>query len=217
MSIKFEETRKAVIETGVEMKGSSMVVGTWGNISARVPGEELMAITPSGVDYDTITPEQIVIMDLNGNIVDGNMKPSIEYPLHSAVYRDRPEVKAVVHTHSTFSTAFALARKPIPAAAEDLVQIVGGDVRVSEYCLPGTSGLAEAAVEALKDRSAAILANHGCLAAGPSLKEALKIVSVVEKSAQATIYAMQLGGVVPLTQEDVDGMRHYYLNQYGQR
>jgi L-fuculose-phosphate aldolase len=217
MSIKFEDTRRLVVEAGQEMLECSLVVGTWGNISARVPNETLMAITPSGVDYETITPEQIVIMDFNGNIVDGALKPSIEYNLHGAIYRDREDVKAVMHTHSTFSTAFALARKPIPAAAEDLVQIVGGDVRISEYFLPGTPELAEAAIKALEGRNAAILANHGCLAVGPTLKEVLKIVGVVEKSAQATIYAQQLGGVVPLCQEDVDCMRDFYLNHYGQR
>lgn len=217
MSIKYEEIRKAVIETGKEMKACSLVVGTWGNISVRIPEESLMAITPSGVDYDLITPEQIVIMDYDGNIVDGKFKPSIEHPLHGAIYKNREEVNAIMHTHSTFSTAFALARKPIPAAAEDLVQIVGGEVRVSEYRLPGTTALAEAAVKGLEGRNAVILANHGCLAAGPNLKETLKIVGIVEKTAQATIYAMQLGGVVPLSQDDVDSMRSFYLNQYGQR
>ncbi len=217
MSMMYEETRMSIIESGVEMKLSSLVVGTWGNISARVPGGALMAITPSGVDYETIRPEDILIMDFDGNIVDGTMKPSIEHPLHSAIYKDRPDVNAIVHTHSSFTTAFAIARKPIPAAAEDMVQIVGGDVRVNEYCLPGTNDLGTSVVEALRDRSAVIMANHGCLAAGPNMKETMKIVNVVEKSAQSVIYAQMLGGVVPLTQEDIASMRDFYLHCYGQR
>lgn len=217
MTVMHEEIRNQVIEAGLVMLRAKMVVGTWGNISTRVPGTDLIAITPSGVDYDKITAEGIVLMDLDGKIVDGTMKPSIEWPLHTAVYKDRIDVNAVVHTHSTCCTAMAIARKPIPAAAEDMVQIIGGNVRVSEYFLPGTAELGKAAVEALKDRNGVILANHGCLAAGKSLKETLKIADVMEKSAQATIYATILGGVVELQQSEVDAMRDFYLNGYGQR
>ncbi len=217
MTIKFADVRKKVIEAGLKMFQSHLVVGTWGNISSRVPGEKYMAITPSGVDYEVIKPEDIVIMDMEGNIVDGDKKPSIEYPLHLAVYNDRSDVNAVIHTHSTYCTAMAMARKPIPAAAEDLVQIVGGDVRVSEYCLPGSQELGAAVVKAMAGRNAVLLANHGALGAGKDLKETLKIVSVVEKTAQATIFAQVLGGVVELTQEDIDFMRDFYLHKYGQR
>lgn len=217
MTVMHEEIRNQVINAGLVMLKTKMVVGTWGNISTRIPGTDLIAITPSGVDYDKITAEGIVVMDLNGKIVDGTMKPSIEWPLHTAVYKDRSDVNAVVHTHSTCCTAMAIARKPIPAAAEDMVQIVGGNVRVSEYFLPGTPELGTAAVEALKDRNGVILANHGCLAAGKDLKETLKIADVMEKSAKATIYATILGGVVELQQSEVDAMRDFYLNGYGQR
>lgn len=217
MHIKFHKIRDEVINTGIEMLKSQLVVGTWGNISARIPEENYIAITPSGVDYDTITPEGIVIMDMDGNIIGGDKKPSIEYNLHLAVYNSREDVNAIVHTHSTYCTSMAIARKPIPAAAEDLVQIVGGDVRVSEYKLPGSKELGEEAVKALENRNACILANHGCLAAGKDLREALKIAFVVEKSAKATVYAQILGGVVELDQEDIDFMRDFYLNKYGQR
>ncbi len=217
MSISFLKVRQEVIAIGKDMKSSSLVVGTWGNISARVPGEALMAITPSGVDYDEITPDGIVIMDYNGNVIEGDLKPSIEFGLHSAIYKAREDVNAIMHTHSTYTTAFAIARKPIPAAAEDLVQIVGGDVRVGEYCLPGSPELGPEIVKSLEGRNAVILANHGSLAAGKDLKETMKIVNVVEKSAQSVILAMTLGGVVPLCQEDIDFMRDFYLNKYGQR
>ena len=160
---RYEETRRAVVEAGLKMIKSHLVVGTWGNISARVKGEELVAITPSGIDYDMITPEDIVVLDFEGNVVDGEKKPSIEYNMHIEVYKQRPDVNAVVHTHSEFCTAMAIARKPIPPAAEDLVQIVGGEVRVSEYKFPGSKELGYAAVKALEGRNAVLLANHGCL------------------------------------------------------
>ena len=217
MEVKYAEIRQAIIAAGVKMLSCNLVVGTWGNISARIPNENLFAITPSGVDYDTIDSTGIVIMDFNGKVVDGLLKPSIEYNLHAAIYRDRSDVNAIVHTHSEYCTALAIARKGIPAAAEDLVQIVGGDVRVSRYKLPGSEELGVEVVKALKDRNAVILANHGCLGAAKSLNEAMKVVAVVEKSAKATILAQIMGGVVELSQEDIDFMRQFYLNQYGQR
>ena len=217
MNIKYHKISKQIINTGLQMLNSSLVVGTWGNISARVEGESCIAITPSGVDYDNIEPEEIVIMDLDGNIVFGDKKPSIEYNLHIEVYKNRQDINSIVHTHSTYCTAMAIARKPIPAAAEDLVQIVGGDVRVSEYKLPGSVELGKAAVKALENRNACILANHGCLAGGRNLKEALKIALIVEKSAQATVFAQMMGGIVELSQYDIDFMRDFYLNKYGQR
>lgn len=215
--VKYEELRREVIQTGINMLQTHLVAGTWGNISVRIPEEKLMAITPSGVDYETIKPEDIVIIDFDGNIIDGDKKPSIEWGLHLEVYKNRLNVNAIVHTHSEYCTAFAMARKPVPAAAEDLVQIVGGDVRVSRYALPGSKELGEAAIEAMEERNAVILANHGCLGVAKDLKEALKVVTIVEKSAKAAIFANLLGGVVKLNQSDIDFMRDFYLNKYGQR
>jgi len=217
MSIHSEQARREVIETGLEMIHSSLVVGTWGNISVRIPDENLMAITPSGVDYESIETADVVIMDFDGNIVEGDKKPSIEWQLHLAVYKARDDIQAIVHTHSTYVTAFAIARKGIPGAAEDLVQVVGGDVRVTNYVLPGSAELGQEVVLALKDRMACIMANHGCIATGRTVKEALRTAFIVEKSAQATVYAQSLGGVVELTEEDVDFMREFYLTKYGQR
>jgi len=217
MSIHSEHARREVIETGLEMIHSSLVVGTWGNISVRIPDENLMAITPSGVDYESIETSDVVIMDFDGNIVEGDKKPSIEWQLHLAVYKARDDIQAIVHTHSTYVTAFAIARKGIPGAAEDLVQIVGGDVRVTNYVLPGSVELGQEVVLALKDRMACILANHGCVATGRNIKEALRTAFVVEKSEQATVYAQSLGGVVELTGDDIDFMREFYLTKYGQR
>ncbi len=174
MSIHIEQIRGLVIETGLEMLKSSLVVGTWGNISARIPEENVFAITPSGVDYETIEPIDVVIIDMDGNVVSGEKKPSIEWKLHLAIYKAREDIRAIVHTHSTYATAFAIAQKGIPGSAEDLVQITGGDVRVTDYVLPGSKELGAQVVKALENRTACIMANHGCVAAGRSLKEALK-------------------------------------------
>jgi len=211
-------TKKMIIETGKEMFSCGLVVGTWGNISARLPGEEnLLAITPSGMDYLSLTPEDLVLAELTGEIMEGSRKPSIELPLHLAVYNARPEIQAVVHVHSVYATAWAAARKSIPGALEDLVQIAGGDVKVADYALPGTEELGGNAVRALKGRQGVLLANHGLLGAGRDLKEALKVCQIVEKAAKTLLAAQLLGGAVALSEEDILNMRDFYLNSYGQR
>ncbi|MBM7561635.1 class II aldolase/adducin family protein [Fusibacter tunisiensis] len=217
MSLKHQIARKEIIEAGRQILESALVIGTWGNISVRVPEDELIAITPSGVDYNRLIPENIPIMDFEGNLIDGNMTPSIELAMHLEIYKNRPDINAIVHTHSTYCTAMAIARQPIPAACEDLIQIVGGAVRVAEYKLPGTLELGKAAVLALEDRNAVLLANHGLLAAGKDLKETLKIAHICEKSAHATLLAANIGGAVSLSKEDCAIMRDFYLNKYGQR
>ncbi|MCA0386525.1 MAG: class II aldolase/adducin family protein [Firmicutes bacterium] len=217
MSLKHQIARKEIIEAGLLILKTALVYGTWGNVSVRIPDEDLIAITPSGVDYEKLQPENIPIIDLEGNLIDGNMKPSIELPLHIEIYKNRPDVFAIVHTHSVHCTAMAIARKPIPASCEDLIQVTGGEVRVSEYRLPGSQDLGAVVVKALEGRQAVLMANHGLLAAGNTLKEAMKIAQICEKSAQATLLAANIGGSVSLSDEDCTFMRDFYVNKYGQR
>ena len=217
MSLKHQIARKEIIEAGLLILKTALVYGTWGNVSVRIPDEDLIAITPSGVDYEKLQPENIPIIDLEGNLIDGNMKPSIELPLHIEIYKNRPDIFAIVHTHSVHCTAMAIARKPIPASCEDLIQVTGGEVRVSEYRLPGSQDLGAVVVKALEGRQAVIMANHGLLAAGNTLKEAMKIAQICEKSAQATLLAANIGGSVSLSDEDCIFMRDFYINKYGQR
>ncbi|NLY31759.1 MAG: class II aldolase/adducin family protein [Firmicutes bacterium] len=214
--MQFTAQRRQVVEYGRQMARAALAVGTWGNISCRLPGN-LMAITPSGMEYEALEPKDIVIMDLEGNCLEGECKPSTEQPLHRAIYAARDDVGAIVHTHSVYASAMAAARKPIPAAVEDLVQIVGGDVRVAAYALPGSSQLGSNAVAALAGRNGALLANHGVVGVGTELGQALLICQIIEKSAQIYIAAQAIGGVVELPQEDIDIMRDFFLHKYGQR
>ena len=211
----FEEIRNEIANLGKKIAVSGFNLGTWGNISARID-ENKFAITPSGIAYKVITAKDIVVIDLTGNIIEGNKKPSIELPLHSAIYRAKENVSAIVHTHSVCCTAFAIARKPIPATCEDMIQIVGGQVGVAEYFLPGSKELAQSAVTTLGNKSACLMANHGLITVANNLNEANKIAQIVEKSAQSVIYANSLGGAVELPQNDIDFMRDFYLNEYGQ-
>jgi L-fuculose-phosphate aldolase len=214
--MKYDKYTQLIVQTAQDMAKSSLVRGTWGNVSIRIKDENAMAITPSGVNYFTMEPKDVVVVDYNGNIIHGNLKPSIEINLHSEIYKNRKDINAIVHTHSDYCTAFAIARKEIPAAAEDLIQIVGGNVKVADYALPGTIELAQNTLKALENRNAVLMANHGLVAAANDISEALKIAYIVEKAAKASIMAHILGGVVELKEEYQIAMRDFYLNIYGQ-
>lgn len=213
--MRYVRQREQVVKTGVAMIESALAVGTWGNISCRVR-EDLFLISPSGMEYRDITPRDTILMNLQGEVVEGSRKPSTEHPLHRWLYRSRPDVMAVVHTHSVYASAMACARQAIPAAVEDLVQIVGGAVAVTAYALPGSDALGREAAHALRDRDGALLANHGAVGVGPNLNHALKVCSIMEKAARITIAARAVGGVVELEQADIDGMRDFFLHSYGQ-
>lgn len=212
-----KRARQEILETGRKMLDRGLVTATWGNISCRVEGKELIAITPSGMEYDKITEEDIVVLDMQGSVVLGQRKPSIEVPLHLALYKGREDIGAVVHTHSTFATALACAHKHIAPIVEELVQVVGGDVRVARYALPGSDLLASNVLAAIRDRQAALLANHGVVGVAKTLEEALKACEIVEKSAMITVFCSMVGQPVPISFEDVQTMRKSYTTDYGQK
>lgn len=204
-----------VCKTAKDMSNSGLVAGTWGNISARVD-DEYMVITPSGMDYSRLFPDQMVIVNMNTLEYEGNLKPSIEAVVHAAIYKDRPEVNGVVHTHSTYALTVATARKDIPPICDDQVQILGGSVRLAGYTMPGTKEMADEVVKALKERAGALIANHGAITVGRSVAEAFTGSNVLEKAAQVYINSMAIGGPVEISQEDIDFFRDFFLNKYGQ-
>ena len=210
-----EELKQSVVLGGRQMIERNLVAGTWGNISLRNDAGNRIVITPSGRPYNELTPADVVVVDEEGTVVEGS-RPSSELLLHRAIYAVRPEVRAIVHTHSLYATACAVAGEAIPPCLEELVQVVGGGVNVAHYALPGTAQLAQNAVDALEDRTAVLLANHGAVACGPSLKEALLVAELVEKAAQIHAIAGQLGGARRLSEEDVQLMRRYYVEKYRQ-
>lgn len=212
-----EQARQEIVAAGPELLTKGLVAGTWGNVSMRVPRHDWVAVTPSGRDYRTLTAADIVIVDLHGDVVDGRLKPSSETPLHMAIYQARPDIQAIVHTHSVFASACAVARRPIPPIIEDLVQLAGGSIEVASYALPGTAELAHNAVMALAQKNAVLLANHGVVGCGRSLREAITACELVEKAAQIYIYAENLGGACSLSAKDITVMHDFYVNHYRQR
>ena len=198
-----EKERKEVIEYGKKMIELGITVGTFGNISVYNPEEKLMAITPSGMDYFELKPEDIVVMDIDGDVVDGKRKPSSEVDMHRIFYQNRPGINAVVHTHSTYATILACLRWPIEPI-HYIVAYAGKDVPCIPYVQFGTYELAKAAYEGMEDRNAVLLGNHGLLAVGPNLSYALDVAQQIEFLSEIYYKCKVAGGGVNLTEKELE-------------
>jgi len=217
MAAAAEEIKEQVLAIGASMAAAGLVTGAWGNISARLPGESLYVITPSGIPYDVIGKTDLVVVDDAGRIIEGDRKPSTELLLHTAIYSAFSQVGAIVHSHSIYASALAVAGKTLPAILEDQVQLVGGAVPVARYARAGTADLAVASVEALGQSKAFLLANHGLVGVGRTVAEAYQVCQIVEKTAQVYIFAQFIGQAVIIPPEDVAAVRESYLTGYGQK
>ncbi len=209
-----ENERKQIVEYGKKLITSGLTKGTGGNLSIYNRKENLMAISPSGIDYFETNPEDVVIMDLDGKVVDGNRKPSSEYSMHSIFYKNREDIDAVVHTHSVFSTVLATLRTGLPASSY-LVAFSGLDVRCAEYASFGTVELAENAYKAMEDRYAVFLANHGLLTGAQDLANAFNKAEEIEHCAEVYYRAKSIGTPVILDEEEMYRMIEKF-NTYGQ-
>ncbi len=213
---KARSVQKEVCETAKAMADCGLTPGTWGNISGRVDGE-YMVITPSGMDYAKLDPEQMVLVNMNTLAYEGDLKPSVETPVHAKILLNRNEINGIVHTHSTKALTVAATRKGIPAICDDQAQILGGDVRCAAYTMPGSEEMAQSCLEALDGRAGALIANHGGITLGRTLAEALTASVILEKTAQVYLDAQALGGAVELSKEDCDFFYDFFQNKYGQK
>lgn len=208
--------REAIVAMGKELIERKLVAGSWGNISVKIT-DGVYAVTPSGRGYANQKPEDIVIVDDVCKTLDGELTPSSESKLHTAIYNACPEAKAIIHTHSIYASALAAMRKPVPAIIEDIVQIIGGRVECAEYALPGTQELADNAVKAMNGRKGVLLANHGAVCWGKDLADALMVCEILEKAAQIAIICQSCGGAVELSNEDAEIMHSFYEEHYIKR
>jgi L-ribulose-5-phosphate 4-epimerase len=201
-----------------ELTRYELVVWTAGNVSARVPGRDLMVIKPSGVAYDALTPDAMVVTDLHGELVDGEHTPSSDTAAHAYVYRHLPQVGGVVHTHSTYATAWAARAEPIPCVLTMIADEFGGEVPVGPFALIGDDSIGRGIVDTLKgSRSKAVLmAGHGPFTIGKDARSAVKTAVMLEDVARTVHVARQLGAPDRLAQKDIDGLYHRYQNVYGQ-
>lgn len=215
MAVEEGALRQEIVDTGRYLSERGLVVGTAGNISVRLD-EHRFLITPSGMDYRRFGPDDLSVVDWLTGETSGPRRPSIETGLHAAVHRNRPDVGAVVHTHSLFATAVATARRELPCLLDAMALQFGGAVPVAKYGIPGSRQLADQAAWALGKKGAVLLANHGVVAVGVDLSEALANAELVERAAQVMVYASSLGKPVPLEPEAVARVRVAFQTSYGQ-
>lgn len=212
-----EKVKEEVVNIAHTIYKEALVFETWGNVSSR-PTESQVVITPSGIPYEKMHFVDMVVVNIDGEVEQGKWKPSTELPLHLAVYKARKDVKAIIHTHSVFATAFAVSRQDIPVVIEDLAQVVGGAVRVADYGQPGSNELALNAVKTLgQEGNAVLLANHGLVVLGRDLSTALQRCRVIERNAQITMWSKLLGSPFMLKPEEIAQLRKNFLFDYGQK
>ncbi|MGE0789998.1 MAG: class II aldolase/adducin family protein [Sandaracinaceae bacterium] len=212
----YERERNEVCEYAVRMWRAGLVVGSAGNVSVRAPDAGRFVITPSSIAYDRLTPEQVVVVDAEAELLElddeeFDRAPSFETPVHLAVYAARSDVGAIVHTHSAHASAFALARRSIPPVVDEMVVYLGGGVPLAAYGASGSDSLAANVVSALGARSAVLLTAHGVLTSGKDLAKAFKNAELVEHVARVVTLAEQMGASVPeLPAEVLDAERQMY-------
>ncbi len=213
-----EALRAQVAALHAELTRYELVIWTAGNVSARVPGHDLMVIKPSGVSYDELSAERMVVTDLYGNLVEGDFAPSSDTAAHAYVYRHMPEVGGVVHTHSTYACAWAARRESIPCVLTMIADEFGGEIPVGPFARIGDDSIGAGIVDVLRgSRSPAVLmANHGPFTVGPDARSAVKAAVMLEDVARTVHISRQLGEPVPLATEDIDGLYERYQNVYGQ-
>jgi L-ribulokinase len=213
------ELRRLVCRLHAELPKHGLVAWTSGNLSARVPGQDLMVIKASGVDFDTMTPETVVVCDLFGALVEGSMSPSSDAATHGYIYRHMPEVGAVAHTHSAYATAFAATGEPIPCVLTAMADEFGGEIPIGPFARIGDEEIGRGIVETLAGhRSPAVLMqSHGVFTLGATPRDAIKAAVMCEDVARTAHLARTLGDPVPLRTDDIDALYDRYQNVYGQR
>ena len=210
--------REEVCTLHEQLTRYGLVVWTAGNVSARVPGADVMVIKPSGVSYDELTPENMVVTDLNGDVLEGDLAPSSDTAAQAYVYRHLPDVGGIVHTHSTFATAWAARAEPIPCVLTMMADEFGGEVPVGPFALIGDDSIGRGIVETLRSSKspAVLMQNHGVFAIGQDARSAVKAAVMCEDVARTTHFARQLGEPVPIAPDLIESLYDRYQNAYGQ-
>lgn len=212
--MKYLDTRKHIIECGNRLISENYTLGTGGNISVFDRESEVMLITPTGIPFDEIKPEDIVLMDLSGNIIEGDKKPSSEWYMHKIFYERRTDINSVIHAHTIYSTVLATLRWTLPAS-HYMLAVAGPDVKCAEYASYGTEELGENAFEAMRDRKAVLLANHGILVGDNDLSGAFNVLEEVEYCSNIHIKACSVGEPVLIDEAEMKNMAERFKT-YGQ-
>jgi L-ribulose-5-phosphate 4-epimerase len=216
MTMRLEPLRDELVRLHAELPRHQLVVWTGGNVSARDPATGLIAIKPSGVRYEDLTATSMVVMDLDGAVIEGDLKPSSDAASHLYVYRHRPDVNGVVHTHSRFATAFAAVGRPIPVYLTAHADEFGGPIPCAGFAFIGDDSIGQLVVEEIGSSPAILLKNHGVFTVGPSAEAAVKAAVMVEDIAATVWAALQLGTPDILDDDAVERLHRRYTTVYGQ-
>ncbi|MGA2489160.1 MAG: L-ribulose-5-phosphate 4-epimerase [Anaerolineales bacterium] len=211
-----EKLKEELVQLHLELPKNNLVMWTGGNVSARDPLTDLVVIKPSGIRYEDLTPESMVVVDLNGKVVEGKYKPSSDTFAHVYIYRHRPDVNGVVHTHSTFATAWAAAGRAIPPVLTAICDEFGGPIPVGAYAKIGGDEIGQEVVRSIGFSPAILMKNHGVFSIGKTPEAAVKAAVMVEDVARIVFYAMQLGQPDEIPPEEVARAHRRYLEEYGQ-
>ncbi len=211
-----ESIRQQLYTLHLELVKYNLVVWTMGNVSARDPETGLVAIKPSGIRYEDLRPEDMVIVDMDANIIEGTLKFSSDTLTHLFIYRQRPDVNGVCHTHSTFATAFAAVGRPIPCFLTGMADEFGGEIPLGGFELIGSEAIGREVCRVIGNSKAVIMQNHGLFSIGKSAETAVKAAVMAEDAARTSFYALQLGTPIPISNADVAKLYDRYSNVYGQ-
>jgi len=211
-----ERLKEELVELHLELPKNNLVVWTGGNISARDPESGLVVIKPSGIRYEEMRPEHMVVMDLEGRIIEGDLKPSSDTASHLYIYEHRADVGGVVHTHSVYATAFAAVNKPIPVVLTAIADEFGGPIPCGGFALIGDEAIGKVVIESIGKSPAVLLKNHGVFTIGKNAKSAVKAAVMTEDNAKTVWLAMQIGTPDEIPQVDVENLYHRYTHVYGQ-
>ena len=210
------ELRGEICRLHADLPSNNLVVWTSGNISGRDPATGLIVIKPSGVHYKDLTSENMVVVDLEGKVIEGKYKPSSDTYAHVYVYRHRPDVNGIVHTHSTFATAWAAAGKSIPAILTAICDEFGGPIPVGAYAKIGGDEIGEEIIRSIGESPAILMKNHGVFTVGKTPEAAVKAAVMVEDVARTVFYAMHLGHPDVIPPDEIARAHRRYLDEYGQ-
>jgi L-ribulose-5-phosphate 4-epimerase len=211
-----EKLKEELVELHLELPKNNLVVWTGGNVSARDPETEMVVIKASGIRYEEMRPEHMVVVDLEGKVVEGNLKPSSDTASHLYIYKHRADVGGVVHTHSAYATAFAAVNKPIPVVLTAIADEFGGPIPCGGFALIGNDAIGKVVVESIGKSPAVLLKNHGVFTIGKDAKSAVKAAIMTEDNAKTVWLAMQIGTPDEIPQEDVEKLHYRYTHVYGQ-
>ncbi len=211
-----ENLREELWRLHMELPKNNLVMWTGGNVSALDKESGLVAIKPSGIRYEALRPEHMVIVDLDGRVVEGELKPSSDTASHLFIYRHRPDVGGIVHTHSPYATAFAAVNRPIPVVLTAMADEFGGPIPCGGFALIGGEEIGKIVVESIGSSPAVLLKNHGVFTIGRSAETAVKAAVMVEDVARTVWLALQIGQPEEIPQEDVDKLHYRYTHVYGQ-